>query len=85
VRGGLDEHWTHLKATGEDRDRRRKRAAARLRGLLEARFFEEVEADRSRPDGLEEAIDRVAERRIDPYAAADRLFRRFKAGARSLG
>jgi len=78
VRDGLDEHWKHLKATGEDRERRRKRAAARLRGLLEAKFFEEVEADRARPDGLEEAIDRVAERRIDPYAAADRLFGRFK-------
>jgi len=78
VRDGLDAHWKHLKATGEDHERRRKRAAARLRGLLELKFFEEVEADRSRPDGLEEAIDRVAERRIDPYAAADRLFRRFK-------
>ena len=80
VRDGLDEHWRHLQATGEDRERRRKRAAARLRGLLEAKFFEEVEADRSRPDGLEEAIDRVAEREIDPYAAAEKLFRRFKSG-----
>lgn len=63
--------------------RRRNRAAARLRGLLEAKFFEEVDADRSRPDGLEEAIARVAERRIDPYTAADKLYRRFKAGVRS--
>ncbi|MGH9443913.1 MAG: methylmalonyl Co-A mutase-associated GTPase MeaB [Thermoanaerobaculia bacterium] len=80
VRDGLVEHGKYLKATGEDRTRRRKRAASRLRGLLEAKFFEEVESDRSRPDGFEEAIDRVAERRTDPYSAAEKLFRRFKDG-----
>ena len=82
VRGELAKHWDHLKASGEDRQRRRTRAAARLRALLESKFFEEVEADRSRPDGLEEAVERVSERQIDPYTAAERLFRRFKSGAR---
>ena len=78
VREAFDAHWEHLNATGENRERRRKRAAARLRGLLEAKFFEEVEADRGNPDGLEDAIEMVAGRQIDPYAAADRIFRRFK-------
>lgn len=80
VREELARHGAHLETTGENRQRRRSRAAARLRALLESKFFEEVETDRGNPDGLEQAVERVAERRIDPYSAADRLFRRFKEG-----
>jgi LAO/AO transport system kinase len=83
VRDAFAAHAAHLKSSGEDRQRRRARAAARLRVLLESKFFDEVEADRTSPDGLEEAVERVAERQIDPYSAADRLFRRFREpGAR---
>jgi LAO/AO transport system kinase len=79
VRDELASHWKHLKSSGEDRERRRTRVRARLRALLEAKFFEEVDVDRGRPDGLEEAVERVAGRKVDPYTAADALFRKFKA------
>jgi LAO/AO transport system kinase len=79
VRDAFAQHAAHLDASGEGVERRRNRARARLRSLLEARFFEEVEADRASPDGLEEAVEKVAARNVDPYSAADRLFRRFKS------
>jgi hypothetical protein len=42
--------------------------------LLEERFRRAVEAKAPDPDGLKDAVARVAERREDPYTAADRLF-----------
>lgn len=70
-------HRTHLAAQGRLEARRLTRARARLRALLEAKFFRQVEADSFNPDGLEDAAVEVAGRATDPYAAAARLFERF--------
>ena len=59
--------------------RRRARSAFRLRELLTAAFMARVDA--TVPAGeFEETVDAVAERRQDPYAAADALLARVLAG-----
>jgi LAO/AO transport system kinase len=70
----LGAHGAFLSASGEGAVRRRQRARSRLLGLLEERFRLAIEARAPEPDGLEEAIRRVLERREDPYAASGRLF-----------
>jgi LAO/AO transport system kinase len=70
----LDAHGAHLAESGEGRRRRSVRARSRLLALLEDRFRRAVEARAPEPDGLEEAVRAVEERREDPYSAAGRLF-----------
>ena len=70
----LDAHGAHLAASGEGRRRRSLRARSRLLALLESRFRRAIEARAPEPDGLEQAVASVAERREDPYSAAARLF-----------
>ena len=70
----LEAHGAHLAESGEGRRRRALRARARLLALLDARFRRAVEARAPEPDGLEEAVHAVEERREDPYSAAARLF-----------
>jgi LAO/AO transport system kinase len=72
----LESHLRHLSATGESSERRASRAHSRVMTLLEERFRRAVEAKAPDPDGLKDAVARVAERREDPYTAADRLFER---------
>ena len=70
----LDAHGEYLTRSGEETRRRSVRARSRLLALLEERFRRAVEARHAEPDGLEEAVRSVAERREDPYSAAGRLF-----------
>ena len=70
----LDAHGEYLAASGEGPRRRALRARSRLVALLDDRFHRAVEARAPEPDGLEQAVRAVAERREDPYSAASRLF-----------
>ncbi len=70
----LEAHGDYLARSGEGARRRSLRARSRLLALLEERFRLAVEARAPEPDGLEEAVRSVAERREDPYSAAGRLF-----------
>ncbi|MGH9399483.1 MAG: methylmalonyl Co-A mutase-associated GTPase MeaB [Thermoanaerobaculia bacterium] len=70
----FDAHGAFLSSSGEAASRRRQRARARLLALLDERFRRAVEARAPEPDGLEEGIRRILERREDPYTAAARLF-----------
>jgi LAO/AO transport system kinase len=67
----LDRHRVTARA-GEANEARRARALAQIRAVMADRL-----ADRLREPGLsvvaEAVIDDVAEHRLDPYAAADRL------------
>jgi LAO/AO transport system kinase len=54
-------------------DRARRRARARLESILVARLVERIEAER----GLDDAIDAILAREVDPYTAAGELVRRF--------
>jgi LAO/AO transport system kinase len=70
----LEAHGAYLAGSGEGARRRAMRSRSRLLALLEDRFRRAVEARAPEPDGLEEAVRAVAERREDPYSAAGRLF-----------
>ncbi len=70
----LEAHRLHLGESGEGERRRAARARARLRALLEERFRKAVEARAPGPDGLEQAVKAILDRREDPYSAAARLF-----------
>ncbi len=74
--GAIDAHGEFLTSTGEGPRRRTRQVRARLLQLLEERFRRAVEAGARRPEGLEEAVADVLERREDPYAAAGRLYGR---------
>ena len=65
---------------GAGPDRARSRARARLEAILAARIAGTIAAT----GGLDDAIDGIATRRVDPYAAAEQLVRRIvkdQAGA----
>ena len=69
-------HRHFLAENPEGPARVRRRAEARLLALLEERFRRAVQAQAPDPDGLEAAVESVAQRREDPYAAAVRVFDR---------
>ena len=75
----LDRHRRHLVDAGEARERRLRRSRARLRALLEAKFFRAVESDARNPQGLEDAVVALTDRIVDPYSAAEQLFGRIAA------
>ena len=75
----LDRHRRHLVDAGEARERRLRRSRARLRALLEAKFFRAVETDARNPQGLEDAVVALTDRIVDPYSAAEQLFGRIAA------
>lgn len=60
--------------------RRRERAESRLRALVTQRLLGQL-FDRGSPGeaGLDHLVNEVAERRVDPYSAADRLLARMEA------
>jgi LAO/AO transport system kinase len=72
----MESHGRWLETSPEGSLRAVRRARARLLALLEERFHRTIESRAPEPDGFEEAIERVRERREDPYSAATRLFDR---------
>jgi LAO/AO transport system kinase len=69
-----------MDSTGHPRrdERRRDRAEARFRAVMSERIMRQV-LDEAFPDGaLERVIDDIAERRVDPYSAAERIARRLE-------
>ena len=64
----------HPRANREGR--RRARAEWRMRELLGRRFLEHVERHVLAPNELEECLERIASRQIDPYTAVDDILRR---------
>ena len=56
--------------------RRRARAEFRLRELLAQRFVEHVEGRVLRDAELNQIVDRITARALDPYTAADEIMRR---------
>ena len=77
IRGLLDvieqfrEHGAERPAS-----RRRARAEFRLRELLAQRFTDHVEGRVLYDDELNQILDRIAARTLDPYTAADEIMRR---------
>ena len=66
------EHRAHLEASGAADARRRARLGEELRAIVAARMHERA-AEVCRGPAFDEAVDAVATRSQDPYAAADTL------------
>ena len=64
------------KTGAELSSRRRVRAEWRLREILERRFMDHVERDILAPGELDALLNRIASRDVDPYGAAEAVFRR---------
>jgi GTPase len=61
--------------------RRRTRSEYRLRELISQRFMDHLERDVLAPNELTAIVDRIAERKLDPYTAASDLLARAAGGA----
>jgi LAO/AO transport system kinase len=61
--------------------RRRTRSEYRLRELISQRFMDHLERDVLAPNELTAIVDRIAERKLDPYTAASELLARAAGGA----
>ena len=71
--GMIDRHRDYLRESGGWAARERARSQAEIERLLRDRFIDEMAA-RVPPAERDELIRAVAERRLDPYTAAERLF-----------
>jgi LAO/AO transport system kinase len=65
---------------GSQGSRRRMRAEFRLRELLAQRLVQHVERRVLRTGELEEFLERIAARELDPYSAADEIVSRALRG-----
>jgi LAO/AO transport system kinase len=79
--GGIHELWEAIAAFREHqaragRSRRRTRGEFRLRELVAQRFMERLDRDILVAGEWAATIDRIAERQLDPYSAADALLDR---------
>jgi len=70
----------YVDQTGEKRSaaRRRERAEARFLALLSERILSRVTRDALGAGALERLVDEIAERKLDPYSAAERVLRRLE-------
>jgi LAO/AO transport system kinase len=70
----------YLDRTGEKRSaaRRRERAEARFLALLSERILSRVTREILGDGALERLVDEIAERKLDPYSAAERVLRRLE-------
>ena len=71
--GMIDRHRDYLRKSGGWEARERARSQAEIERLLRDRFIDEMAA-RVPSAARDELIRAVAERRLDPYTAAERLF-----------
>jgi LAO/AO transport system kinase len=69
----IDEHGDHLAATGRADDLRVRRAEQVVAQLVLDRVRQRVAGDGDAADALAAASRQVADRSLDPYAAADRV------------
>ena len=72
----LAEHRAHLEAEGTLSERRRRNLRNEVLGLATARLRRELEASVREDAALQELLDRVAARELDPASAAEVLLRR---------
>ena len=72
----LAEHRAHLEAEGTLAERRRRNLGNEVLGLATARLRRELEASVREDASLQELLDRVAARELDPASAAEALLRR---------
>jgi LAO/AO transport system kinase len=69
----LDDHYTHLRETGELDRRERTRYAEKIRQLLRSDAAALLEDELERHGGMDALVDAVQARETDPYTVADRI------------
>ena len=69
----LDDHYTHLRESGELDRRERTRYAEEIRRLLRSDVADLLEDELDRQGGLDALVDEVMARETDPYTVADRV------------
>jgi LAO/AO transport system kinase len=74
--GGLEEHHAWLEGTEAGRARRRERLGEEVRESLREALIDAATHDLAQE--LRAAVNDVAERRVDPYTASERLVARFR-------
>jgi LAO/AO transport system kinase len=77
IASALDRHRTWLESTETGRGRRRERLREELRESLREALIDE--AMKSLTGGIEEALETVEARKVDPYTATERLVEAFRA------
>lgn len=75
VVAAIEGHLAYLQESGELQRRERERAATELENILRHELMRSL-FDRVEEDLLEEFVDRVAQRELDPYSAAEMLLKR---------
>ncbi len=78
----LDSIGEYVRGAGRDKreERRRERAARRLRTIVSERLTRMLMDRESEREHLDRLIDRVAHRQIDPYSAAEQLLAKVEVG-----
>ena len=71
----IEQHWSHLRASGELAQRERDRLAHELEQRLRDRLLNQLR-DRLGPAALAATVDRIVARELDPAAAARELAER---------
>jgi LAO/AO transport system kinase len=71
--GVLDDHYAHLRETGELVRRERTRYAEKIRQLLRSDAAALLEDEIERYGGIDALVDEVQARESDPYTVADRV------------
>jgi LAO/AO transport system kinase len=71
--GVLDDHYAHLRETGELDRRERTRYAEKIRQLLRSDAAALLEDELERHGGIDALVDEVQARESDPYTVADRV------------
>ena len=69
----LDDHYAHLRETGELDRRERTRYAEKIRQLLRSDAAALLEDELERHGGMDTLVDAVQARETDPYTVADRI------------
>ena len=69
----IDEHREHIKAEGTLEERRRRNLRNEVMELATVRLRRRLEASVRGDEGLQELLDEVVARRLDPASAAQRL------------
>ncbi|MFB6195709.1 MAG: methylmalonyl Co-A mutase-associated GTPase MeaB, partial [Haloplanus sp.] len=71
--GALDDHYAHLRETGELDSKERARYAEEIRQLLRSDAADLLEEELDRHGGMASLVDEVQARDADPYTVADRI------------
>lgn len=71
----LSNHWDYLVSSGELETKRRERIKQEILGLVKKEITDYLEKKINHQAYLDEFIEQVAKKELDPYKVADKIFR----------